>query len=129
MINWRTDSQGAFELVVLRTQTTYQEDLTDDDTVNEEQWLYLDRENFQRYSRKRRERAGGGNGSTGIIEGVELIDQGRHGLADLRRVPLVKMAVTDGLWLANKASLLQQEHFNKSNALSWACTWGCSQCR
>ncbi len=124
LINWRTDKQGEFEWVVLRTQTSYQENLTDDDTIAEEQWLYLDRENFQLYSRKRHEGAGGANGSSGVIEGVELVDQGRHGLADLRRVPLVKMAVTDGLWLANKASLLQQEHFNKSNALSWALHMG-----
>ena len=34
------------------------------------------------------------------------------------------MAVPDGLWLANKTSLLQQEHFNKSNALSWALHMG-----
>ena len=34
------------------------------------------------------------------------------------------MSVTDGLWLANKVGLLQQEHFNKSNALSWALHMG-----
>ncbi len=34
------------------------------------------------------------------------------------------MKVTDGLWLMNKAALLQLEHFNKSNALSWALTMG-----
>jgi hypothetical protein len=28
------------------------------------------------------------------------------------------------LWLVNKAALLQVEHFNKSNALSWALTMG-----
>jgi hypothetical protein len=36
----------------------------------------------------------------------------------------VKLELTDGLWLANKAALLQQEHFNKSNALSWALHMG-----
>ncbi len=34
------------------------------------------------------------------------------------------MKVSDGLWLTNKAALLQLEHFNKSNALSWALTMG-----
>jgi len=34
------------------------------------------------------------------------------------------MRVADGLWLMNKAGLLQLEHFNKSNALSWALTMG-----
>jgi hypothetical protein len=34
------------------------------------------------------------------------------------------MKVSDGLWLMNKAASLQVEHFNKSNALSWALTMG-----
>jgi hypothetical protein len=34
------------------------------------------------------------------------------------------MRVSDGLWLMNKAGSLQLEHFNKSNALSWAITMG-----
>ena len=34
------------------------------------------------------------------------------------------MKVSEGLWLMNKAALLQLEHFNKSNALSWALTMG-----
>ena len=55
---------------------------------------------------------------------MELIDEGRHGLAALRRVPLFEMKVSDGLWLMNKAALLQLEHFNKSNALAWALTMG-----
>ena len=55
---------------------------------------------------------------------IELIDEGRHGLAAQRRVPVFQIKVTDGLWLMNKAALLQLEHFNKSNALSWALTMG-----
>ena len=42
----------------------------------------------------------------------------------LNRVPLFDLRVTDGLWLMNKAASLQLEHFNKSNALSWALTNG-----
>jgi hypothetical protein len=34
------------------------------------------------------------------------------------------MEVPDGLWLLNRAGSLQLEHFNKSNALSWALTMG-----
>ena len=40
------------------------------------------------------------------------------------RVPVFEMKVSEGLWLMNKAALLQLEHFNKSNALSWALTMG-----
>jgi hypothetical protein len=52
------------------------------------------------------------------------MDEGRHGLAAQRRVPVFEMKVSEGLWLMNKAALLQLEHFNKSNALSWALTMG-----
>jgi hypothetical protein len=39
-------------------------------------------------------------------------------------VPIFPLRVTEGLWLMNKAALLQLEHFNKSNALAWALTMG-----
>jgi hypothetical protein len=55
---------------------------------------------------------------------VELLAEGPHALAPLNRVPIFEMKVSDGLWLMNKAGLLQLEHFNKSNALSWALTMG-----
>ena len=41
-----------------------------------------------------------------------------------RRVPLLTLQVSDGLWLMNKAAHLQLEHFNKSNALGWAISMG-----
>ena len=52
------------------------------------------------------------------------MDEGKHGLASQRRVPVFQLKVSDGLWLMNKAALLQLEHFNKSNALAWALTMG-----
>jgi hypothetical protein len=52
------------------------------------------------------------------------VDEGFHGLARSNRVPLFEVRVPEGLWLMNKAGLLQLEHFNKSNALSWALTMG-----
>ncbi len=55
---------------------------------------------------------------------IKLIDEGRHGLAAQGRVPVFQLKVSEGLWLMNKAALLQLEHFNKSNALSWALTMG-----
>ena len=54
----------------------------------------------------------------------ELVDEGRHGLASQRRCRCFSCKVSEGLWLMNKAALLQLEHFNKSNALAWALTMG-----
>jgi hypothetical protein len=84
--------------------------------IRESRWLYYDRENYKVY-RQESNRPGGGNAPM-------LVDEGRHGLADQHRVPLFVMQVSNGLWLMNKAALLQLEHFNKSNALSWALTMG-----
>ena len=55
---------------------------------------------------------------------AESIDQGTHGLAKLGQTPLFALRIPEGLWMLNRAGSLQLEHFNKSNALSWALTMG-----
>jgi hypothetical protein len=112
VINWSHDRMGGLEWVVLRTSCLQQSKVTDAKWERETRWIYYDRENYQIYRK-------GGESSP-----IELIDEGRHGLASLERVPVFQMKVSDGLWLMNKSALLQLEHFNKSNALSWALTMG-----
>ncbi len=112
VINWNYDETGGLEWAVVRTSCLQQSKVTDAKWETETRWIYYDRENFQIY-RKGSEK-----------DPIELMDEGRHGLAALRRVPLFELKATDGLWLTNKAALLQLEHFNKSNALSWALTMG-----
>ena len=69
--------------------------------------------------------AWGWKGTDGAESGaVKLVDQGTHGLAKLGRVPLFPLRIPEGLWMLNRAGLLQLEHFNKSNALAWALTMG-----
>jgi hypothetical protein len=112
VINWSYDPTGGLEWAVIRTSCLQQSKVTDAKWEKETRWIYYDRENFQIFRKAAEERP------------MELIDEGRHGLAALRRVPLFEMKVSDGLWLMNKAALLQLEHFNKSNALAWALTMG-----
>ena len=124
-MNWKVDDTGEYDWIVLKTARTYQEEFAGHDVVTERRWAVYDREQFRIYVHRSREADGGAASDAGPgDEGVELVDEGRHSLADAKRVPLLRMAVTDGLWLANKAVLLQQEHFNKSNALSWALHMG-----
>ena len=94
LINWKLDKDGDYEWVVFRTE------------------------------HRETNSGAGGTSSLASEDNIELVDEGQHGLAGLGRVPVVRMSVTDGLWLANKVALLQQEHFNKSNALSWALHMG-----
>ncbi len=125
LINWKVDERGEFEWVVLKSERTYQEAFDQSEIVREQRWAVYDRTNFRIFSHKKREPAGAGGAPSTLAGGdAELIDEGRHGLAEAGRVPLARMAVSDGMWLANKAALLQQEHFNKSNALSWALHMG-----
>ncbi len=112
VINWNYDQSGALDWVVLRTSCLQQSQPADAQWATETRWIYYDRENFQIFRQAAESKA------------VELMGEGRHGLAALGRVPLFEMQVSEGLWLMNKAALLQLEHFNKSNALSWALTMG-----
>jgi hypothetical protein len=112
VINWSHDRLGGLDWIVLRTSCLQQSQVTDAKWEKETRWIYYDREAYRVY-RKR-----------GESQAIEPIDEGRHGLASLGRVPVFEVKVSDGLWLMNKAASLQLEHFNKSNALSWALTMG-----
>jgi hypothetical protein len=112
VINWSRDGEGNLEWAVIRTESLRQPKITDDGWKKVTRWLYYDRKDFKIFERQKE------GGAT------ELVDEGKHGLAALGVVPLFTLQVSEGLWLMNKAALLQLEHFNKSNALAWALTMG-----
>jgi hypothetical protein len=114
LINWSHSVDGTLDWVVLRTKTLRQERVSDGTWKEITRWTHYDRENFRVFESIKQP-----NGNNGV---VALVDEGRHGLATLNRVPLFELRISEGLWLMNKAALLQLEHFNKSNALSWAMT-------
>lgn len=116
--NWKTDARGGFEWVLLKTEQSFQEGFDRPEMVKEERWTYYDKTHYRVYARRK------GSVGTAQGDGVVLLEEGLHGLAAIEQVPLVRMTVSDGLWLGNKAALLQQEHFNKANALSWALHMG-----
>lgn len=115
VINWNHDEKGNLEWVVIRRTLSYRPSATSDVLVNETRWNYYDKEQFRVF---RRVSEGGAPGE------IVLVDSGYHGLAKQAKVPVFEMRVPEGLWLMNKAGLLQLEHFNKSNALAWALTMG-----
>lgn len=115
IINWSFDEKGNYEWVVIRSSGLREPGAGETEWVKETRWVYYGKEEFSSYWRP---------DTAKETKGPELVDRGTHGLAKLRRVPLFELKVSDGLWLANKAGLLQLEHFNKSNALAWALTMG-----
>jgi hypothetical protein len=115
LINWSLDEQGNYDWVVLRTELIKQDRVEDVEWRQEKRWAYYDKQNFRLY---RQVAKAEGPGT------IELVDEGLHGLAKQGRVPLFALRIPEGLWMLNRAGSLQLEHFNKSNALSWALTMG-----
>jgi hypothetical protein len=115
IINWSRDDRGNFDWVVIRTKTLRKKNIEDPDWTWETRWAYYDKQNFRIYGRTEL-----GTGSGPVV----LEDEGTHALAKLNQVPLFDLRVPEGLWLLNRASSLQLEHFNKSNSLAWALTMG-----
>jgi hypothetical protein len=109
LINWAYDDVGNLDWAVVRT-TCLRPGRGEGSWKREKRWIRYDRETYRIYRE-------------GEL-GVDLTEEGQHGLAALHRVPLFSVKISDGLWLMNKAASLQLEHFNKSNALSWALTMG-----
>jgi hypothetical protein len=115
LINWSRNERGEYDWVVLRHKVRRQPSVQDATMVEETYWRYYDRTSFQSY----RQVASGKDQAP-----IELVAEGSHGLSRQQRVPLIDLPMSDGLWLLNKSAHLQLEHFNKSNALSWAITMG-----
>jgi hypothetical protein len=115
LINWSRSERGDYDWVVLRSKIKRQPRLEDAEGLEEIVWRYYDRTSYRIYKQS----------TTGKEPGpIQLVAQGHHGLARHGKVPLIDLRLSDGLWLMNKAAHLQVEHFNKSNALSWAITMG-----
>ncbi len=115
IINWSHDDHGNLEWVVIRTEDLRKERVEDAEWKAETRWAYYDKQRFRVYRR-----ADSGDEKSK----PKLVDEGLHGLARLGQVPLFQLDLGEGLWLLNRAGLLQLEHFNKSNALAWALTMG-----
>jgi hypothetical protein len=114
VINWSYDDRGNLEWIVIRTSSLRQRQPGESDWARETKWIYYDKEEFRTYRKLESQQQAA----------PQLTDQGRHGLARLGKVPVFQFQISEGLWLTNKAASLQLEHFNKSNALSWALTMG-----
>ncbi len=113
--DWSHDERGVLEWIVIKNSRVRRLKATDAETMVETRWTYYDRETFQVCQSFE---------SRGKSTEPTKIDEGRHGLAGLNQVPVFELRLNDGLWMMRKAAQLQLEHFNKSNALSWALTMG-----
>ncbi len=114
VINWQRDEKGQFEWVVLRGERLVEDESRGGLKVVR-QWIRYDRQGFQLWRQEGRQDSGAA---------PELVGEGLHGLSKIGKVPVFEFSMGEGMWLMNKASSLQLEHFNKSNGLAWALTMG-----
>ena len=101
VINWNYDEAGRLDWVVIRTSCLQQSKVTDAKWEKETRWIYYDRENYQIFRK------------AGESEAVELVDEGRHGLAVAAqgsgiRDESVRGAVADEQGCAAAIGALQQ---------------------
>jgi hypothetical protein len=115
VINWSRDERGQYDWVVIRNSYLAKASVDSKEWTRETRWLYYDKFRYRIY-RKAEE--------PGRTADIEVIAEGPHAFANQGRVPLFETKVSEGFWLMNKAALVQLEHFNKSNALSWALSMG-----
>lgn len=118
VINWERDRYGNLEWIVIATEGTtsaFGEPLRRVD-----RWYYFDRENFRVYESSRSaeaKRDGGDRAAT-------IVAQGRHAMADQRRVPVRRIAVPDSLWLGYRVFPQVLDHLNQDNTLAWGLFMG-----
>ena len=79
LINWNYDEEGNYDWVVIRTSRPVQGTLSEARESSETRWLYYDKEKFRIYRATQEQ---------GKKPQIEQVDEGRHGLAGQRRVPL-----------------------------------------
>ena len=112
VINWQRDERGEFDWLVTRTVRTVDDG---QEWLKQKRWVYYDRKIYRVFEATE---------AAGKQSVPVLVDEGPHALAKLGRTPVFEFTLGEGMWLMNKAASLQLEHFNKSNALSWALTMG-----
>jgi hypothetical protein len=118
IINWDTDEYGNLMWAVLYSKTVQQRFGKKPLTV--ERWYFYDRQQYRVYEAQTEQ--GTSVVGTGELNNapVELTRAGYHSLATLNMVPLQKIEVPAGWWMANRVYLPAMEHVNISNALKWS---------
>lgn len=117
VINWECDARGALNWVVIKTTVQKQQFLMPPQIVDT--WYYYDKEYYLVYEDVRK--VGDVSIPTdGIGRTAKLLRSGKHALAKEKRVPVRRLLLSEGLWLANRAYLLLLDHLNQDNTLSWS---------
>jgi len=108
VLNWEYNPEGKLIWMTVKLDGGKQNSLLDPDKQSSRYLIYTETEFFIVVQ----------DPSSDIS--IRVAERGFHSCASENRLPVFEIALSDGLWLMNKAAHLQLEHFNKSNALSWS---------
>jgi len=114
MINWETDRYGNLEWCILAVTAEEREAFQPVRTVD--YWYYFDREQVACYTADREDGQANDKRQAKLVDGYPR----RHAMSDLHRMPVRKIELPDGLWLANRVFLPLLNHLNLDNAFDFA---------
>lgn len=122
VINWECDAYGNFEWVVIYARVEEQEFLEKPRKMD--YWYYFDRTQcalYEREVKKEQERPEDDGAVATLAAGYPR----PHALTPFNRVPLRKVSVPDGLWLAHRVYLPLLNHLNLDNGLDFGMLQSC----
>lgn len=116
VLDWRCDKLGTLLWVTVKTTCEEHVFLGEPEIVDT--WYYWDRTQYRVYEDRRKK--GEATPSEGSNRSAVLKKQGNHSLSSVNRVPVRRLELSQGLWLANRAYLSLLDHINQNNTLKWA---------
>lgn len=117
VLNWQTDEHGNLDWLVIKL--TQQDQAFLQDSVTVDYWYYIDREQIALYERQQKASATPidqqSKDQATLVPGYPR----KHVFSGQNRVPVRKLEVPKGLWLANRAYLMLMNHMNLESALDF----------
>lgn len=118
VINWQSDELGNLKWAVVRTEEQQQDFLSDPVIVTT--WYYYDRNDYRVYEWRRTPEEQVKIATQDTSAKAKFLRAGSHALSGVSKVPIRRLELNDGLWLANRAYLLLIDHLNQDNTLAWS---------
>ncbi len=122
VINWETDSYGNLEWATIKIRVQDQQFL--EEPAVTDYWYYFDRQQVALYERQVKQANAGDAAAPAATGGEEMATLAAgypkpHAMTQAAKVPIHKIALPEGLWLANRVFAPLCNHFNQDNALDF----------
>lgn len=111
VIDWEVDANGQFLWVMIHVVERRRATIDASRSQIVERWTYYTRDEWVRYERAR--------DINKPFDDKDVIPEADRGAHSFGQVPLLRLALPEGLWAMNKMASVAREHFNKRSALAW----------